>query len=126
MEEVDWRRYDGLDGDPGLARVRTGPGLRLYRVTSLRSVGRVSAVEPVFGPVVRVTDTPQPGGVTWSRSGQPGWLRGWQRLPVTADGRLLIPGGRGPVWYWPALVALTADLLLAIAAILSTRSLYRT
>lgn len=126
MEEVDWQRYDGLEGDPGLSRVRTGPGLRLYRVAKVSSDDGRAAVESVLGPFARVTAPSGPEAALWSRSGQPGWMRGWTKVPVTADGRLLLPSASGPVWYWPALVVMATDVVLVIGVLCSMRSLYRT
>lgn len=125
MEEVDWRRYDGLEGDPGLVRVRTGPGLRLYRVAPTGPDHGGDAVEPVLGPLARVDGIAKPESVIWSRPGQPGWLRGWTKVAATADGRLRVPSASGPVWYWPALVVIATDVVLAIGVLLSMRSLYR-
>jgi hypothetical protein len=130
MEEVDWRDYDALARDPLLDRVQTGPGVRLYRVrpdpTELYTMELGFGVEPLFGPVAHTVRRGEPDDTTWNRPGQPGWLRGWHSFAVSADGRLTIPPGDGPVWYWPALVVIGADVVMAIALALAVRSLYAT
>jgi len=42
---------------------------------------------------------------------QTGWLRGWDAATASPEGLISLPAGSGPVWYWPALVVIIADLV---------------
>jgi hypothetical protein len=43
-------------------------------------------------------------------------MRGWSAAGATPAGLLRLPAGSGPVWYWPALLVLAADLATAATA----------
>lgn len=98
--------YDDLDEVVGaeLEVAVEGPTLTLYRVTS--APDPAERLDPVVGPLARVDGE---GATTWYRPGSGGWLRGWKGASTTDDGNLAVPGGRGPLWYWPSVLVLLAD-----------------
>jgi hypothetical protein len=54
-----------------------------------------------------------PDGGTWLNTGAEGWMRGTSPLAGDGPGRLRLPAGDGPLWYWPSIVVLLADLVAA-------------
>lgn len=126
LEEVEWREVQSiLDADRGLRPVPTGDGLRLYEVTGWRGPavtlgGEPVAVHPVVQPWSRLGSDQE---LIVARSGSAGWLRGTARVSVTGDGLLHLPPGRGPLWYWPALVVLAGDVTCGLFGLVAVRSL---
>jgi hypothetical protein len=115
LHEVDWRDYAAIDRDPGFDRTLTTPALDLYEVRGWRgpvvdAVGRPLHVDTVVQPWSRVSPS---GPATWARPALSGWLRGTSSTHSTATGLLRLPGGRGPVWYWPATLAVASDVAVA-------------
>jgi hypothetical protein len=114
LHEVDWRDYTALNRDAGLERTLSTPALDLYRVRGwngpvVDAHGRRLAVDTVVQPWSRVSPS---GPATWTRPGLSGWLRGTSSTRTTATGLLRLPAGRGPVWYWPAALAIAADVVV--------------
>lgn len=115
LHSADWRAYQGLSSDPGLARVVDGRSLQLYQVKDW--VGPVSvvgghrvAMSPLAAPLRVLAAS---GPAVWDSAGYSGWMRGFQPAGRTAQGLVSLPAGGGPVWYWPAAVVLAADLSTA-------------
>jgi hypothetical protein len=111
LHEVDWRDYAAISQDPGLQRTLTTSSLDLYRVLDWKGPivddhGRRVRVDTVVQPWSRVSAS---GPATWTQPGLSGWLRGTSSTRSTATGLLRLPAGRGPVWYWPAALAIGAD-----------------
>jgi len=114
MKDVDWLCYlPALSFDPGLESVVSGPNLELYRVKAwagdvVADDGRAVAADAVVSPWWQVDPS---GSARMAVPGGSGWLRGLTPVGVSADGILDLPAGSGPVWYWPSLVTLLADLV---------------
>ena len=114
LHEVDWRDYTAIDQDPGMQRTLSTPSLDLYRVRDWRGPvvadnGRRVPADTVVAPLSWVSPS---GKATWTRPSAPGWLRGTAGTSSTATGLLRLPAGRGPVWYWPATLAMGADVIV--------------
>jgi hypothetical protein len=115
--EYDWSVSGrALAGDPGLREVPVGDGALLYEVRDWSGEIRKpdGSSGDVGGWVAPLRTAPSSGG-RWSFPGTTGWLRGFERVPVTNDGLLEVPPGRGPLWYWPALLT-TAGTLTTVGA----------
>ena len=118
LHDVDWRPYAaGLSADPGLeARVRSGT-LDLLEVRSWRgpvtdTAGRVVPMRPVVAPLRRLAGS---GPARWAQPAARGWMRGWEAAGRTPNGLVSLPAGRGPVWFWPAVVSIVAQVAVAVA-----------
>jgi hypothetical protein len=121
LHEVDWERYRAIAEDPGLQRTVATPALDLYRVRGWRG-----PVVDDHGRRVRATTVVAPwswvapsGEAMWTRPGAAGWLRGTAGAGTTANGLLRLPAGRGPVWYWPAALAVGADVLVLAGVVVT-------
>ena len=110
LHDVDWRDYTGLDDDPGLEVAVDGDSLTLYRVRNWPGEIVDDTGRDVSGSsVVRPFWTVEPSGpAAFSAPYQSGWLRGFSVASSTEDGRVRLPSGSGPVWYWPSLLVLAA------------------
>jgi len=108
--------FAGLERDPGLEPVLTGPEADLYEVRAWSGPatapdGTPHDLERPIPPILR-TDAPE--GSVLDVAGAPGWVQGWGHpVAVTSDGRLRLEGSGGVVWFWPAIVILATDLALA-------------
>jgi hypothetical protein len=114
LHEVDWRDYTAINQDPGMQRTLSTGALDLYQVRDWRGpvvadTGRRVHVDTVVAPFSRVSPS---GKATWTRPSAPGWLRGTSGTSTTATGLLHLPAGSGPVWYWPATLAMGADVVV--------------
>ena len=114
LHEVDWREYTAIAQDAGMQRTVSTPALDLYRVRDwagpvIGNGRRPVHVHTVVAPLSWVSPS---GPATWTRPSSWGWLRGTSATGTTATGLLRLPGGRGPVWYWPAALALGADVVV--------------
>jgi hypothetical protein len=121
QHDIGWQTYTGVLDDPGLEPVVEGPTLTLYRVRPWAGLvvgegGEALDADPVVSPLMTV---PASGPATWAAPYQDGWLRGTSAATQTADGLVALPGGSGPVWFWPAVVVLVADLVV-LAAVVAT------
>ena len=128
LHEVDWKHYRAIADDPGMQQTLATPALDLYRVRGWRGPvadngGRVVRARTVVAPWSWVAPS---GKATWTRPGAVGWLRGTAGATTTANGLLRLPAGHGPVWYWPAALAVGADVLVlggvAVVAMRGRRS----
>jgi hypothetical protein len=125
--EYDWSVSGlALADDPGLRAVEVGDGALLYEVRDWSGELRTPDGSPgdVRGPVAPLRTVPSSGG-TWSFPGTTGWLRGFDQVPVTSAGLLEVPPGRGPLWYWPALLTTLGSLTTAGATIVAAWPLAR-
>jgi hypothetical protein len=118
LHEVDWQSYDSIAHDPGLVHAVGGPSLDLWRVRAWRGpvvdrTGRTVRLRTLVQPFGRLDAS---GPATWFRPSENGWMRGWSAAGATPAGLLRLPAGSGPVWYWPALLVLAADLATAATA----------
>lgn len=126
LEEVEWRDVQRiLDADPGLRPAPAGDGLRLYEVEGWRGpavtlVGERVGVHAVARPWLHMGSDEE---LIVARSGSAGWLRGTTRTSVTGDGLLHLPPGRGPLWYWPALLVVAGDVTSSLFALVALKSL---
>lgn len=102
--------YDHLGDDPALRVAVTGDSLTLLEVVDPVADG----VDPIIGPLASVGPAP----TVWYRPGATGWRRGFDAVPVTEEGNLAVPAGSGPLWYWPSVLVLAADLV-TVAAVLA-------
>jgi hypothetical protein len=114
LHQVDWRDYSAINSDPGLDRTLATPALDLYRVRGWKGLvvddrGRRVPVDTAVQPWSWVSPS---GPATWTRAGLSGWLRGTSPTSSTATGLLRLPTGDGPVWYWPAALAMGADAVV--------------
>ena len=127
QHDIDWQTYLSLREDPDLRRVVDGPTLELFEVTGWEGevVADDGSVLEADSPIAPFTGLAGSGPATWSRPGAAGWLRGLEPASVGADGRLRLPGGTGPVWYWPALVVLVGDLIWLGTVVVAARRTFR-
>jgi hypothetical protein len=114
-----YRPYESLERDAGLERVVTGTDVFLYRVRDWPGAatgpeGEPVAVHGVVEPLARLDPS---GPVTWHRPAAGGWLRGTAAAGETEAGAVALPGGSGPVWFWPSLVVLLADAITVVGVI---------
>jgi hypothetical protein len=114
LHEVDWHDYDAINHDPGMQRTLATPSLDLYRVRNWKGPvvddgGRGVHINTVVQPWSWLSAS---GAATWMRPAQTGWLRGTSSTRSTATGLLRLPSGSGPVWYWPAALAIGADIVV--------------
>jgi hypothetical protein len=121
---ADWESFGGLAADAGLERVVAGPTVDLFRVRGWRGdvvddAGRPVEFDPVVEPWARVGSS---SAAVWSRAGSAGWRRGTAAATQTADGRLALPAGSGPVWYWPVLLVGLGDVVWLAVMVVSTVS----
>jgi hypothetical protein len=113
QRDVNWYQYTGVLDDPGLDLVVSGPTLDLYRVHAWAGAvttpdGAVVPSSPVVSAYRRVDPS---GPARLAAPFQAGWLRGWDAATASPDGLISLPEGSGPVWYWPGLVVIMADLI---------------
>jgi hypothetical protein len=125
LTDLDERRLNTLERQPGLTRRLDAPEIQVWQVDGWRGEaiaddGTPVALDHPVAPLATV-DSSQP--TTWHRAGAPGWLRGLSAASVTDEGLLRVPGGSGPVWFWPALLVVLAYLAVVVAAALTVRSL---
>jgi hypothetical protein len=112
QHDVDWQAYTGVADDPGLELVVSGPELDLYRVRGwggpvVDADGSTPRVTSVVSPLLLVDGTE---AAVLSRPFQTGWMRGLSAASRSEAGTVALPAGSGPVWFWPALLVLAADL----------------
>jgi hypothetical protein len=114
LHEVDWGRYAAIERDAGLEHAVATPSLDLYRVRDWRGpvVDDASHRLPIHTVVAPWSWVGASGPATWTRPAASGWMRGTSSTRSTATGLLRLPAGRGPVWYWPAAVAIGADVVV--------------
>jgi hypothetical protein len=124
---ADWQTLTGLVSDPGLEPVVRGPTVDLYRVKGwagdiVDDDGHPVTTDPVLEPWWRVDPS---GPAIWNHPASGGWRRGTAAVDETPDGLLRLPEGSGPLWYWPAVVVVLADVVwlatLIGAAVVSSR-----
>jgi len=115
MHEIDWRTYRSVAKDPGLERVVGGPTADLYRVRAWRGPVRADrGPDPTLDSVVApLAIADASGRAIWNHPASGGWLRGTAGAGRTHNGLLVLPAGSGPIWYWPSLVVLAADGVVA-------------
>ena len=123
LTDLERDRLRSLDREPRLTRRLSTPEIQVWEVDGWRGEaiargGRPVALDHPVAPLATI-DSSEP--TIWHRPGSPGWLRGLSPASVTDRGLLRIPGGSGPVWFWPALVVLLVDLAVAVMAVLAVR-----
>ncbi|MDQ6783131.1 MAG: hypothetical protein M3063_06770, partial [Actinomycetota bacterium] len=74
--------------------------------------GHRAVLATVVAPLRRL---PPSGPLVWDAAGYAGWMRGAHAGGRTTEGLVALPAGRGPVWYWPAVVVLAGDLVTVVA-----------
>lgn len=123
-----WERYRAsLTGDAGLEQVASTASIELWRVRGWRGPavgpdGKGYGVDGLLAPLHR---TSAPPGSLWLRAGAPGWVRGLQAAPVTADGLTRLPGRSTLVWYWPTVLVLVADGMVTAGLVVAVVRLTR-
>jgi len=123
--EARWEQYRSLSADPGLLRVLALPDLDLYEVAtwSGRATGPDGRSHRLDRPVPPVITTDAPPGSVLHVAGAPGWVQGWATpVPVTDDGQLVLEGGPGVVWFWPAAALVVADVALLVGVAVAAGS----
>jgi hypothetical protein len=125
LREVDWRRYRALDDDGGLRRVLSDGDAALYEVRAWKGAvvtddGRPLRPHAIVQPLQRL---PASDAATWSRSGAPGWRRGWSEARVTSSGTIALPPGGGWVWYAPGVLVFLAYVWTLSGAWVARRAL---
>ncbi|MCU1453619.1 MAG: hypothetical protein JWN46_1765, partial [Acidimicrobiales bacterium] len=120
LRESDWTPYTiVLRRDPGLELVLSDPALEVYRVTGWQ--GPATGATGQYGlrrPIPPYISTSAPAGAVLDVPAAPGWVRGWGRAAgSTADGRLRVPAGSGPLWFWPALLVVGIHVGVLAAAV---------
>jgi len=129
QHDVDWERYTGVTNDPGFELAASGPSLDLYRVRDFPGLatslaGAEIPSDPIVEPYWQV-DPSGPGRL--AAPYEEGWLRGLTATSSDPQGLISLPGGSGPVWYWPAMLVLAAYAvtLSAITWSVATRGRHR-
>lgn len=120
-----WRSYPALGADPGLSLRLRAADLELYEVVGWSGMAQApgGSTWDLDRPLPPLLRTGAPAGSTLSVAGAPGWVRGWGgATSVSDDGRLVLETGRGPVWFWPAVVLVAVDAALVGGAIWCARS----
>jgi hypothetical protein len=116
VHAVDWTELRGIGpDDPGLRPVVRAAALDLWEVRAwpglvVDAAGAAVPARPLVEPLLALDPSDR---ATVARPGAGGWRRGAAPAAVAPDGRLALPPGDGPVWYWPAVVVLAADLVVA-------------
>jgi hypothetical protein len=108
--------FDALAADPGLDRMLALPDADLYEVRAWAGDAAAPDGTPheVDRPVPPVLRTDAPEGSVLNVAGAPGWVQGWGHpVSVTADGRLRLEGSGGTLWFWPSIVIVATDLIVA-------------
>lgn len=123
LDEVDADQYRSLDRDPGLEAVHRGPDATLYAVRDWggavrTTAGAVVEADPMIAPWWSMGGS---GPATAALPGARGWLRGTEPAATSGVGALSLPAGSGPLWYWPAVVVVLADLGVGVAAVVVLR-----
>lgn len=116
LHETDreWELYQvALQDDTTLESVVSGLTISLFEVPGWRgpvltSSGEDVELDPVLTPYQRLDPS---AAATWAHPAAAGWLRGSAATGTSHLGLLTLPEGSGPVWYWPALVCVLADLV---------------
>jgi hypothetical protein len=114
QHEGTWRDHEGLGIDPGLELVVEGETLDLYRVRSwdgpvVDDAGHPVPFDPVVAPWASLDES---GPATWAQPAAKGWMRGLEPAGRTSDGLVRLPEGSGPVWFWPSLLVVAADVVV--------------
>jgi hypothetical protein len=123
LTDLERTRLRSLEQEPRLTARLSTPEIKVWEVDGWRGEaiaegGAPVALDHAAAPLASIHSS-EP--TIWHRPGSPGWLRGLSPASVTDTGLLRIPGGSGPVWFWPGLVVLLVDLAVAIAAVLALR-----
>ncbi len=121
VHEIDreWEFYQvALEEGGDVEALVEGRTISLYRVPGWRGpivedTGHVIHDRPVLRPL-RHLDAGGPA--TWKAPAAPGWLRGLSATGTTDAGLVRLPPGRGPLWYWPAILCVACYLLTLAAA----------
>lgn len=119
LHDVDWRLYTGVIDDPGLEERVGGDSITLYEVDGWRgpvtdTEGAVVDTTPLLSPLL---DVEASGPATYAAPFQRGWARGWHLAERDTTGQIALPGGSGPVWYWPSLLVVAGYVVwLALVA----------
>jgi hypothetical protein len=119
QRDVNWLDYTGVTEDPGFELMVSGQTLNLYRVRDWAGVvstldGTPVASDPVVTPYRRLDAS---GEARFAAPYESGWLRGWSSTAENAQGLIALPGGSGPLWYWPAVLVLLGDLATVSALV---------
>ena len=120
-------RLSALEQQPGLTRRLEAAEIDVWEVDGWGGEAIADDGSPVDldHPLPPLATLDSSDAVTWRRAGGPGWLRGLRAASVTDTGMLRVPGGAGPVWYWPALLVMLANLAVVIAFVLAVSALVR-
>lgn len=130
VEGGDADRYATVAEDPDLTPVLVLETISLWEVHGWPGAvtegaatfpgGEPVAQRRVLPPVTRVEAS---GVAVWRQPAVTGWLRGLEPAGRTPEGLVLLPAGRGVVWYWPSLVVIAAHAgwVAAIIVTLFTR-----
>ncbi|MGN6694907.1 MAG: hypothetical protein ACTHN0_12105 [Aquihabitans sp.] len=105
-----------VGSDPGLDHVLALPGADLYEVRAWEGAAMApdGSAHRLSRPVPPILRTDAPRGSVLNVAGAPGWVQGWGHpVAVTADGRLRLEGDGGTLWFWPAIVILVTDVVVA-------------
>jgi hypothetical protein len=125
LHAVDWAEARGIgESDPGLRPVVRGPALDLWEVRSWPGP-TAPALDPGEEPSTSVIEpvlVAPPSATAVNRPYERGWLRGLSPAGEGPGGILSLPEASGPVWYWPAVLALLGDGVCAAATIAAVRA----
>jgi hypothetical protein len=127
LHEERWRDLRSLRNDPGLRRVVADRALELFEVRAWAGPAQTAHGRPVAvdAPIAPVAFVDADGALTWFRPGTRGWLRGFSTVRTTTNGLLHLEAGGTFVWYWPACIALLADLVTVVALYVAVARLRR-
>lgn len=114
--EADWSRWQGVVSDATLVPAVQSPTIDLYAVPGWRGEVVADDGQPVdLRPVVAPLGWLQASGpATWHRPWSRGWLRGTHAITESEQGTLHVPAGRGPVWHWPTILVIFADVVTIV------------
>jgi len=129
LHAADWESYRWLTQRDGVRVAVAGTSLDLLRIEPwqgpvVAADGASVTLRSVVAPLGRLAAS---GPAVWAHPAVPGWLRGSHAAGRTADGMVALPGGRGPLWFWPAALVMAVDagvLAAVVAAWLALRRNY--
>jgi hypothetical protein len=125
LTDLEEERLAALEQQPGLTRRLDTPEIQVWELDDWggEAVAADGAPVEIDNPIAPLASVDSAEEVTWRRAGGPGWVRGFSGAEVTDDGLLRVPGGSGPLWFWPAALVVLAYLAVGIAAVRAALSL---
>lgn len=109
--------------DPGLERVLSSDSVELYAVRPWRGlvVARDGIPVESSAPLEPLVIADGSGAAVLAKPDAPGWRRGLTATARTPEGLIGLPEGGGPIWYWPSVLVMGADIVCAAFVVFAIR-----